>query len=45
MHHKSNTARALVFAILSILFSGCTLSTFEHPIESLDEANVPTELP
>jgi hypothetical protein len=44
MHHKSNTARALVFAILSILFSGCTLTTFEHPIESLDEANVPTEL-
>ncbi len=28
----------------SILFSGCTLPTFEHPIESPDEAKVPTEL-
>lgn len=44
MHHKSNTAIALILAILSILSSGCTVATFEHPIESPDEANVPTEL-
>ena len=44
MYTKSNIARALALSILSILFSGCTLTTFEHPIESPEEASVPTEL-
>jgi hypothetical protein len=44
MHSSSNTSGALAFSILSILFSGCTLTTFEHPIESPEEGSVPTEL-
>ena len=44
MYTKLNTARAWVVAILGMLFSGCTVPQFEHTIETLEEATVPTEL-
>lgn len=43
MDIQSSPMRKLVLACVCLCFSGCTIPTFEQPIESFDHATVPAE--
>lgn len=43
MDIQSSPLRKLVLACVCLCFSGCTIPEFEHPMESFDQATVPTE--